>query len=404
MARQRHQSETVSHFNNKKTEEQRKALNNLIDIHSIQPDLRIYLTKLKMFKAQDMYNSVTDVCIEDVNVIAPEITDFPVSYPQTLLVPSLSQERTLALVLGALQLSKEDLCVRVLKGCCGDENISRLVSYILKDAVLVGNSTVLKELRNTRFVPNVTGSLCCPSELYDPDDDDCDALIGETQKPDDSFKHHYPLLRSLGLRKMNEMPLDDLVCLIKHNQNTLLSDANRIKKSIGLLRAINRRHDCKHICQAVSGVPFVCGVSSRPLEYPTNLEWATPPGLLRPQDLKSCKYSAVLGSAVAVVKCHNVPFVAETFGWMETPHVDTVIIHLRNIIAAYQVVEWNKYFNLIKKTYCQLAASLSGWATQLANLKCERCIFTEQGFRTPAEVHGTCLYLLVLILDNIYNL
>ena len=84
MARQRHQLETVNHFNNKKTEEQRKAFNNLIDTHSIQPDLRIFLTKLKMFKAQDMYNSVTDVCIEGVNVIAPKKKDFPVSYKQTV--------------------------------------------------------------------------------------------------------------------------------------------------------------------------------------------------------------------------------------------------------------------------------------------------------------------------------
>ena len=400
MARQKQQLELVSHFNNNKTEEQRKALNNLIDTNTIQPHLRIFLTKLKMFKAQDMYNSVTDVCIENVNVITPEMKDFPVSFKQTLLVPSLAQERTLALVLGAQQLSKEELCVKVLRAHHADENLSLLVSYILKDAVLVGSSTVLKELRNTRFVPNITGSLCCPSELYDPDDDDCDALIGEKQKPDDSFRHHYPLLRSLGLRKVHEMPLDDLVCLIKHNQNTLLSDANRIKKSIGLLRAINRRHDCKHICQAVTGVPFVCGVSSRPLEYPTNLEWATPPGLLRPQDLVSCKYSDVLGSAVAVVKCDDVPRVAEAFGWMETPHVNTVMTHLRNITAAYQVVELRRYFSLIKNTYCQLATLLSGGAAaaaQLASLKCERCVFTEQGFRTPAQVHGD---LFVLVIFN----
>ena len=262
------------------------------------------------------------------------------------------------MVLGALQLSKEELCVKVLRAYHGDENLSRFVSYILKDPLLVGNSKVLKELRKTRFVPNVTGLLCCPSELYDSDDDDCDALIGETQKPDDSFRQHYPLLRSLGLRKVQDMPCKDLIHLIKHHQNTLLSDGNRTKKSMGLLRAMNRRHDCQHICQAVTGVPFVCGVSSRPLEYPTSLEWAIPSSLLRPQDLTSCKYSAVLGSAVALVKCHDVSRVAEAFGWMKTPHVDTVMTQLMNITAAYQVVELRRYFNRLRTHTASLQLSL----------------------------------------------
>lgn len=399
MTSQRQQAQTTAnHFNRQKTEKQRKALANLIDTRNIQPDLWNFLRKINLFKAQDMYNFITDVSLEGVGVIAPENVNFPVSYPETLLLPSPSQERMLALALGGVQLSKEDLCVRALRGCCSDEDTSSLVRYILRDAGLVSNSAVLQELRNTRFVPNIAGSLCRPSELYDPEDVDSDVLIGETQKPDGSLRQHYPLMRSLGLRKVQDMSQNDLIRLIKCQQNTMLSEANRTKKSLGLLRAINRRHDCPHICQAVRGVPFVCGVSSRPQEYPTSLEWATLPGLLRPEDLMSHQYSDVLGSAVALVKCRDVPHVAEAFGWVKTPQVDAVIRHLRNITSAYQVAERNKYFDLIKKTYHQLAAVLDAGVTQLADLKSECCIFTEQGFRTSAEACHTCFYLIFCLL------
>lgn len=359
----------------------------LIETSSIQSSLRNFLTKLNMFKAQDRYNMKEDSCLEDVNTIAPEVSDFPVSYPETLLTPTQPQELALALALGAHQLSQEDLCIRALSSCHSDETVSSLVKYILGKPQLLGSSRVLQQLRNTRFVPNVSGTLCRPSELYDPEDEDCCILIGETRKPDDSFKKHYPLLRSLGLRRVQDMPRDDLISVIKNLRNSHLSEENKAIKSVGLLQAMNRRPDCSQVCQAVSKVPFVFGASVRPSGYPSSLEWATPPGPLVPWGLRSLQHSSVLGSTTALIDCHGFPCVARAFDWTEMPAVKSVVQHLKNLTTAYQVAERDKYFSLTKQTYHQLSQALdAGMAPQLASLNTECCVFTEHGFRAPDKV------------------
>ncbi|XP_050714713.1 sacsin-like isoform X1 [Eriocheir sinensis] len=382
------QMQAVTRFNTQKTELQRQAITSLIETSSIQVSLRGFLAKLNIFKAQDINNLKHDSCLESVNTIAPELKGFPVSYPQKLLTPTQPQERALALALGAQQLSKENLCIRALQSCNSDENVLSLVRYILGNPHLVGSSSVLQQLRNTRFVPNVAGSLCRPSELYDAEDEDRCVLIGEIRKPDDSFSKHCPLLRSLGLRKVQDMPRDEFICLIKNLKNSQLSMNDKTRKSVGLLQAMNRRADCLQVCQAVLGVPFVFGASTRPCGYPSSLQWATSPGPLVPQELRSIQYSSVLGSTTALVECHHYPSVASAFGWLEMPTVESVIQHLKNLAAAYQVAESDKYFDLIKQTYRQLSTALNGGqAPQLANLRKEDCVFTDLGFRAPDEVY-----------------
>lgn len=378
--------QAVTRFNTQKTELQRLAVTSLIETSSIQVSLKCFLVKLNIFKVQDINNLKHDSCLESVKSIAPQLEGFPVSYPQKLLIPSQPQERVLALALGAQELSKENLCIMALQSCHSDENILSLVRYILGNPHLVGSSSILQQLRNTRFVPNVAGSLCRPSELYDAEDKDCSVLIGEMRKPDDSFSRHYPLLRSLGLRKVQDMPRDEFICLIKNLKNSQLHTDDKNRKSVGLLQAMNHRSDCLQVCQAVVGVPFVYGASTRPCGYPSSLQWATPPGPLEPRGLKSIQYSSVLGSTTALVECHH-STIASAFGWMEMPSVESVIDHLKNLVAAYQVAEGDKYFDLIKQTYHQLSMALNeGPTPQLANLRKENCVFTNLGFRAPDEV------------------
>lgn len=371
-------------------------MSSLIEVSSIQPPLTGFLTKLHMFKAQDTNKLEQDSCLEEVKIIAPELVDFPVSYPETLLTPTRRQEMELAMELGAHKLSKEELCIKALRSGHSDENVLALVHYILEDPQLERSSSVREQLTNSRFVPNIDGSVCRPSELYDPEDEDHCVLIGEPQQPKASFSHHYPLLRSLGLRKVQDMPQDELICLIEGLENSHLSEDDKARKSVGLLRALNRRSDCLQVCRAVLGVPFVYGASSRPHGYPSSLGWATPPGPLVPQGLRSLMYSSVLGSTTALVECHDFPEVVSAFGWAATPPVESVIQHLKNLAAAYQLNE-RKYLDLTKQTYSQLSMALGeGGAPQLGSLKTECCVFTEQGFRLPDEVYKLAFLLCFL--------
>ncbi|XP_050739330.1 sacsin-like isoform X8 [Eriocheir sinensis] len=387
VVRQDQEKEAVTRFNTHKTEHQRQAVSSFIEVSSIQPPLAGFLTKLHMFKAQDTNKLEQDSHLEKVNTIAPELVDFPVSYPETLLTPTQRQEMELALELGAHKLSKEELCIKALRSGHSDDSVLALVQYILEDPQLERSSSVREQLRNSKFVPNIDGSLCRPSELYDPEDEDHCVLIGEPQQPKDSFCNHYPLLRSLGLRKVQDMPQDELVCLFEGLENSQLSKDDKARKSVGLLQAVNRRSDYLQVCRAVLGVPFVYGASSRPHGYPSSLGWATPPGPLVPQGLRSLKYSSVLGSTTALVECHDFPDVASAFGWASTPPVEPVIQHLKNLAAAYQLNE-REYLDLIKQTYSQLSTALGeGGAPQLGSLKTECCVFTEHGFRLPDEVY-----------------
>ncbi|KAG7165000.1 Sacsin-like 1, partial [Homarus americanus] len=378
-------------FNMWRKDEDVQALLSVIEMHHLPSQIKNLLKKITIFKANGRNNIVVDVSIDNCDKISPEVNDFPVNYPERLIIPSSWTERQLAKNLGATQLSKENLCLLTLQNTYSDSDISHLVLYILEDRVLQNSSIIQQQLRYVQFVPDKTGRLFLPSQLYDPEDIDNEALIAENLHPKTCFQKYYQLLRVLGMKKVQNMPRDEFIQIIKSLHGKSLPESEKAKKAVSLLRAMNRRSDCLQICQAVKSTNFVFGEVSKPVVYPDSLIWATSFKLYKPEKVKSYNhFKNVLGSVVPLVQCSDIQCVANNFGWNQKPDIDKIIKHLQNIMMAYENSDLC-CFEQVKETYKQLSTfSDTSHAYHLNLLSALPCIFTEHGFRAPNQVYISC--------------
>ncbi|XP_069939467.1 sacsin-like isoform X2 [Cherax quadricarinatus] len=392
-------------FNMWRSDEHVQALLNVTEVHCLQLQIKNLFKALNIFKANGRNNILTDVSINNCGRIFPEIVNFPVSFPETLIVPSDRVSRQLAKNLGATELSKEMLFLLALENTYSDNDTSKLVAYILEDRFLQCSVKIQHQLQFVKFVPNEKGTLFLPNQLYDPDDIDNAALISEDLNPNACFRKYYPILRNLGMKKMQDMPVSKFIQIIKNFQNKSLSEKEKVNKAAALLRATNRHPDCQKICQAVKYVDFVYGGTSKPDGYPNSLSWATTSVAYKPQDIKSYyHFKNSLGSVVPLVHCSDFYNVANHFGWNQKPSVQNFIEHLKNIMNAYQNNEAG-YFDLIKETYKQLSGFINtADACYLLSLSTTPCVFTELGFRDPKQVYISSQIGDLLMLPYMYQL
>ncbi|XP_069164244.1 sacsin-like isoform X2 [Procambarus clarkii] len=384
-----HRSQDLAcNFNKWRNDEQAQALLTVTEIHNLHPQIVNLYRELNIFKARGKNYTVMDISINNCNKIFPDINNFPVNFPETFIVPSTMIDRHLAKTLGANQLTKEMLCLLALQSTYSDNDMAKLVAYIFEDSYLQSSVGIRNRLQYVRFVPNTSGTLFLPSQIYDPEDVDNAALISEGLNPQTCFQKYYPLLRTLGMKKVYNMPTHDFIQIITNFHSKSLTDEEKVIKAAALLRAANRRPDCQQICQAVRSVSFVYGETLKPADYPASLIWATIFKPYRPQDVKSYShFRNVLGSVVPLVHCSDIQNVANSLGWNQKPSAICLMEHLRNIIKVYKNTE-AKYFDLIKETYKQLSTFVNTPdACHLLSMSNSPCVFTEAGFRDPKKVY-----------------
>ncbi|XP_069186858.1 sacsin [Procambarus clarkii] len=398
-------NDLACNFNKCRNDALAQALLNVTEIHNLHPDIVNLYKDLNIFKAKGENCFVTDVNINQCSKIFPEISNFPVNFPETFIVPASVTDRQLAQNLGATELSKEMLCLLALQNTYSDNDTHKLVTYIFQDSLLQSSEKILNQLRSVRFVPNRSGTLLLPSQVYDPEDIDNDALISEDLNPQTSFQKYCPILRALGMKKVCNMPTNEFIQIITNFHTKSLTDEEKVKKAAALLRAANRRPDCHQICQAVRGVSFVYGETTKPAGYPLSLNWATFSEPYRPQDIKSYShFKNVLGSVVPLVHCSDICNVADSFDWNHKPSVNSLIEHLRHIMMEYQNTE-DEYFPLIKETYKQLSAFVdTSDVCYLDSLSNSPCVFTEAGFKDPKTVYISSQIGDIQLLPYMYSL
>ncbi|KAK3885435.1 hypothetical protein Pcinc_010350 [Petrolisthes cinctipes] len=317
-----------------------EALINAIDLNTLQPDVKKFLAKLNIFISVRECGNIKNDCVKRViYIIPPDLVDFPVHFPVAILKHQTTRHQQLAITLGAELVSKEKLCLLALssRNTYSEGEMCKLASYILSDNNLMTNTSICQWLKVLRFVSDVNGVLHLPGELYDPKDDDIDALIDEDLTPSHRFHQYLPSLVKLGLKKVIDLPQHLLIRAITNVQSPSINTEEKTRKSLALLRVLEQRQDYKAVCMAVRDVAFVYGVTVKPSDYPVHLGWETKPHLLTPTSLKSySKYKDVLGSVIQLVDCSHLPKVAKGFDWNMDPDTSNFCDHFRNMITAYQ--------------------------------------------------------------------
>ncbi|KAK3889109.1 hypothetical protein Pcinc_006851 [Petrolisthes cinctipes] len=330
----------VASFNDRSSNVEHEALINAIDLNTLQPDVKKFLAKLNIFISVRECGNIKNDCVKRViYIIPPDLVDFPVHFPVAILKHQTTRHQQLAITLGAELLSKEKLCLLALssRNTYSEGEMCKLALYILSDNNLMTNTSICQWLKALRFVSDVSGVLHLPGELYDPKDDDIDALIDEDLTPSRRFHQYLPSLVKLGLKKVIDLPQHLLIQVITHVQSPSINTEEKTRKSLALLRVLEQRQDYKAVCMAVRDVAFVYGVTVKPSDYPVHLGWETKPHLLTPTSLKSySKYKDVLGSVIQLIDCSHLSKVAKGFNWNMDPDTSNFCDHFRNMITAYQ--------------------------------------------------------------------
>ncbi|KAK3895083.1 hypothetical protein Pcinc_001178 [Petrolisthes cinctipes] len=385
-----------------------EALISAIDLNTLQPDVKKFLAKLNIFISVRECGNIKNDCVKRViYIIPPDLVDFPVHFPVAILKHQTTRHQQLAITLGAELLSKEKLCLLALssRNTYSEGEMCKLALYILSDNNLMTNTSVCQWLKALRFVSDVSGVLHLPGELYDPKDDDIDALIDEDLTPSRRFHQYLPSLVKLGLKKVIDLPQHLLIQVITHVQSPSINTEEKTRKSLALLRVLEQRQDYKAVCMAVRDVAFVYGVTVKPSDYPVHLGWETKPHLLTPTSLKSySKYKDVLGSVIQLIDCSHLSKVAKGFNWNMDPDTSNFCDHFRNMITAYQS-STRGCFEMSKKIYKYLSKIVK--SSEDHNLECLSdlpCVFTEYGFKFSHQVFLQPAVGDVILLPYIYPL
>ena len=388
----RHQniSSIASTFNGKCTEQQRIIFcNQMGKALDFSPQVIKFLRKLNIFKAVGK-NAKRNVCVDNVSRIYPPVNDFPVSISESLLYPCNPVMRELAVSLGAVQLTKEDICLMALQNC-SEQDVEKLGWYIISDHDLSSTEKICTVLKNVRFITSAAGKICMASELYDPFDNNKDALLGEGLIPSDKYRKHNGLLKCLGLKAVCNIPRQDLIKIIRKIPTNILGQRECEAKVKSLFRIINDRSDYSEICESIRHVKCIRGLSTRPHGYPSNLEWATKDGLYKPSDVRSDSFSNIAGSVIPLLDCFNVHNIAHYFNWNEEPTVNDILQHFRNITKVCAVpseLPGTPYYDHIKQIYQVLNTYVGTQKQRSLHLLCQEAIvFTASGFKLPSEVY-----------------
>ena len=391
MFRHENINSVASVFNGKCTEQQRitfcNQMGRALDFSS---QVINFLRKLDLFKAVGR-NAKRNASVDNVSKIYPSVKYFPVSISESLLYPCNQVMRNLAVSLGAEQLTTEDICLMALKNC-SEQDAEKLGWYIISDRDLSRSEKICTDLKKVRFITSAAGRICMASELYDPFDDDKDALLGEELIPSDKYRRHNDLLKCLGLKAVRNMPRQDLIKILKKIPTSILGRHECEVKVKSLFRIINGRSDYPEMCESIRRVKCIRGVSTRPYGYPSNLEWATRDGLYEPSDVRSfSSFANIAGSVIPLVDCCDIHNVAHYFNWNEEPSVDNIMQHFRNITKVCAVpskLPGTPCYDHIKQIY-QLLNTYVGTPKQRSlHLLCQEAIvFTASGFKLPSEVY-----------------
>ncbi|KAK4320309.1 hypothetical protein Pmani_008815 [Petrolisthes manimaculis] len=398
----------VTSFNVKSSNVEHEALINVIDLNTLQPDVKKFLAKLNIFISVRECGNIKNDCVKRViYILPPDLVDFPVHFPVTILKHQTTRHQQLAIILGAELLSKEKLCLLALnsRNTYSKREMCKLALYILSDNNLMTNTSICQWLKSLKFVSNVNDVLHLPGELYDPRDGDIDALIDEDLTPSHRFHQYLPSLVKLGLNKVINLPQHLLIQAITNVQSPSINTEEKARKSLALLKVLEHRQDYKAVCMAVRDVAFIYGVTVKPSDYPVHLGWETKPHLLTPTSLKSySKYKDVLGSVIQLVDCSHLPKVAKGFNWNMDPDTSNFCDHFWNMITAYQF-STRGCFEMSKKIYKYLSNIVK--SSDDHNLECLSdlpCVFTEYGFKFSHQVFLQPAVDDVILLPYIYPL
>lgn len=375
-----------------------QALCAAVDPYNIPEATKQLLSQLSLFACKDTKDATVISSISNCNKVCPLDSKFPVSFPEPIIIPRDVVDIRLAEGLGACLLTEEELCKVALRKFDQYKHKSQqeLTRYILDSPVLRNSKELRELLRDIPFVvTRPTGKVIRPCEVYDPESNYIDAILGKGLTPAKAYWKYLDTLRGLGIKKVENMSLQDIVEHVEHVRDFKPQD-DQTKKVVALLKLINIQENCQEICDKLLNIKFLCGIRDRPAKYPKNLNWeSSRKPLYMPTQMKSYgKFKDVLGSVCSLVHCDEIPNVVTAFGWDEEPALQSVFKHLLNIrkfTTSEPLSTWHK--NMCHQIYGYLD-NVASQAIEDCNTQClnniqeyrEHDIFlTKCGFKKPRD-------------------
>ena len=310
--------------------------------------VRDVLQQTNLFRKVEKINSkdtTTMTSVRDCQYIYSGKLDFPTRFPQPIIVPKNHEEKTLAMKLGAIHLTMEEIIkITLQKDTLSPDERRTLCFYVLSNADTMTNSKHLLDLvKETSFVKTKDKKYQKPCNLYDSADDLAKRLFaGEPRFPCEDPDRIALLKESNMLRTHQQIEKSHILetCKLIHQCS---EEPSSHDKAEALLDIAIRISDVSQLItsettQHLRWVPFV---QDRPMHYPMSLPWFKSNSLCTPRELILTEEGALICGSICPTVDPRYSIRLRKIG-REPTHAE-VIRHFTNVIQNFAPNELEEY-------------------------------------------------------------